>query len=153
MTKKTDWENFCQQRGIAEDEIKTQLFNGELSENDFCYINKNIQDNIFLNGPRYSIDYYRLFNDCPHLVERCNWNMLDGRSWIELLKKQPEFSDKCNWTKLTGSDWALIIEELPQYSDKCNWQKLNSENWSSLLSQKPQFANKCDKWDIFRQKD
>lgn len=71
MTKKTDWENFCQQRGIAEDEIKTQLFNGELSEKDFSYINKNIQDNVFLNGPRYSIDYYRLFNDCPHLVERC----------------------------------------------------------------------------------
>ncbi len=148
------------------DEKEWMLFSGNLT------IISHIPERYFIRRiPEFSIYYYNLAidllianNDYQYI---CQWDILNGSDWAELLIKQPQFADKCSWDKLNNYDWSNLLSEQPQFADKCSWEilylwectallinqpqfaykcpwdELDGHNWSTLLSAQPQFADKC----------
>ena len=170
------WESFCHQHEKTEEEVKSLLFKGELSNKEF----ETLVDcsRHYLEDWVYYIDYGKLFASCPRLIECCKWTKLDELSWVVLLSQKPELSDKCNkwnkfkcihWSmllcdqvqfadrctkfdKFNGNAWSCLLREQPQFADRCNkWNKFNKDDWSYLLRKQPQFADKCDKWNKFNE--
>ena len=56
-----------------------------------------------LSDPR--IFYPKLFNQIPHLIDKCNWNMLGCYEWVALLVKYP---------KLTEKQYNSVLSDLKQ---------------------------------------
>ena len=147
-----NWESFCQQYDKTEDEMKSFLFKGNLSEKEFETL-IDCSKHTFIDFVYY-IDYGKLFTSCPRLIECCNWTRLDELSWSVLLSQKPEFADKCNkWDEFDGNDWINLLAKQPQFADKCAWDKFDGHDWSLLLKYQPQFVNKCDNWDEFYEND
>ena len=142
-----NWESFCQQYEKTEDEMKSFLFKGKLSEKEFETL-IDCSRHTFIDFVYY-IDYGKLFASCPRLIECCNWTRLDELSWRVLLSQKPEFADKCNkWDEFDGNDWSMLLKNQPQFVNKCDkWDEFNGYDWSCLLAEQPQFADKCDVWD------
>ena len=165
------WKIFCHERGF--ENISTalySLFNG-ITDLDIPLL----IDAMGLHSNGIIFDYAYLFNKHPEYIQKCNWNMLNGREWQSLLLcGYPEFSDKCDWSKLEacdwselladypqfadkcdkwndfdGSDWWYLVEAQEQFADKCDWNKLTPDDWWNLLRYQPQFADKCNKWNDF----
>ena len=143
----------------SETEMKSLLFKGELSEEEFDKLKSSARmadlagDDCDNRGFVYYISYNELFKSCPQLVDRCNWNMLDDLSWSLLLIEQPQFADKCNkWDEFTGITWSELLSQQPQFADKCDegflWC-LNVYQWVDLLAKQPQFADRCSEWIYF----
>ena len=106
------WDSFCHQYDKTEDEMKSLLFNGELNKQEFEKLKSSVQVACLFGhdpdrGVVYFIDYVELFNLCPLLIGRCNWNMLDDRCWLKLLAKMPQFADKCDkWNVFDNDEWV-----------------------------------------------
>ncbi len=146
---KGDWNQFCKAKNADEETLKKLLFKGNLSEKEFQSIVFCITITVPFEQP---ILYYPvLFKQCPQLMERCNWDMLNNLDWLILLEKYPQFADKCNkWEEFDGLYWCQLLQYQPQFANKCNkWEEFSGSDWSILLSYQPQFADKCDKWDEF----
>ena len=137
----------------SETEMKSLLFKGELSEEEFDKLKSSARmadlagDDCDNRGFVYYISYNELFKSCPQLVDRCNWNMLDDLSWSLLLIEQPQFADKCNkWDEFTGITWSKLLSQQPQFANKCDeyfeWW-FDVYQWRELLAKQPQFVNKC----------
>ena len=75
----------------------------------------------------------------------CNWDAIDGRTWVELLKKIPDLAPYCRWQKFSGRDWVDLLETHPQFAYECSWSKLLSADWVALLEKQPQFEKEYSK--------
>ena len=150
MTKKTDWENFCQQRNTDEETLKKLLFYGDLSNAEFEVLISCVEGPLF--DPR--IFYPKLFNQIPHLIDKCNWNMLGRDEWVSLLVKYPELADKCDkWNEFGKDEWWLLLIEQPCFSDKCKMMdEFSLSEWRTLLCYQAELADKCD-LSIFKSTD
>ena len=165
------WKNYCQERGFEDIQAATRTLFKDVSSKEIPVL----ADKLSPGG--FYFDYYWLFDEFPEFIQRCDWNMLNGTDWKELLRLKPEFSDKCDWTKLEACDWSellvdqpqfadecdkwndfddmdwwYLLDAQPQFADKCDWSELDSldtYHWSELLQNQPQFADKCNKWDEF----
>ena len=168
------WKIFCHERGF--ENISTALYSlfNDITDLDIPLL----IDAMGLHSNGIIFDYAYLFNKHPEYIQKCNWNMLNGREWQSLLLcGYPEFSDKCDWSKLEACDWSELLADHPQFADecdkwndfddmdwwylldaqpqladKCDWSKLDSldtYHWSELLQDQPQFADKCNKWAEF----
>ena len=146
---KGDWNQFCKAKNADEETLKKLLFKGNLSEKEF----QSIVFCIIITVPfEQPILYYPvLFKQCPQLMERCNWDMLNNLDWLILLDKYPQFADKFDkWDEFDGEDWSCLLCEQPQFANKCDkWDYFDSDAWFELLYTQPQFADKCDIWDEF----
>ena len=69
------WEDFCRQHEKTEDEVKSLLFQEELSDKEF----ETLVDcaRLHITDWIYYIDYGKLFASCPRLIECCKWTKLD----------------------------------------------------------------------------
>ena len=104
----------------SETEMKSLLFKGELSEEEFDKLKSSARmadlagDDRDNRGFVYYINYNELFKSCPQLVDRCNWNMLDDLSWSLLLIEQPQFADKCNkWDEISEEQKERLLNVRP----------------------------------------
>ena len=79
----------------------------------------------------------------PLFADRCPWEKLNGFHWARLLGTQPQFVDRCPWEKLNGLHWARLLGTQPQFADRCPWEKLSAFCWVRLLGSQPQFAEHC----------
>ena len=146
---KGDWKEFCKAKNTDEEMLKTLLFKGDLSKEEFQSIVSCIVTTYSFEPP--ALFYPGLFKKCPQLIERCNWHMLNNWEWLILLEEYPQFVDKCDTLdEFDGEDWSCLLCEQPQFADKCDkWDKIDSEDWFELLCSQPQFADRCNKWDEF----
>ena len=79
----------------------------------------------------------------------CPWALLDGWSWVRLLRDHPQYAEKCDWEKLGGWVWVELLCAQPQFADRCPWEELDAyacwprQSWVRLLRAQPRFADKC----------
>ena len=83
----------------------------------------------------------------PHLASHCAWDKLDGSDWAKLLALYPEFAEKCDWGKTkswSGRDWAMLICNAPEFATDVRLDKMVGKDLVVVLSKQPQFAGSCD---------
>ena len=138
------WESFCHQHEKTEEEVKSLLFKGELSNKEFETLVDCARH--YITDWVYYIDYGKLFASCPRLIECCNWTRLDELSWVDLLSQKPEFAEKCDkYDDFSATDWKNLLSEQPQFADKCAWHKINRNTiLVDLLMKQPQLIKYCN---------
>ena len=95
----------------------------------------------------------------PEFADHCQWNMLDGCDWINLISARPEFIDHCDWTKFDAHDIVLVVRlcgnlGMPMaalYLDKLDFSQLSASDWSEVLALRPDLVGKFESverdWD------
>ena len=76
-------------------------------------------------------------------MQESDWDKLDGKDWVGLLRWKPNLSKYCRWSKLDGSNWARLLEMYPEFAEKCDWEKTKnwtSRDWAMLIRSKPEYA-------------
>ena len=165
------WKIFCSEHEFENTLSALNVLFHAVTEDDIPILTNAIG----LHSGGIIFDYAYLFNEHPEYIQKCNWNMLNGREWQNLLLcGHLEFSDKCDWSKLEACDWSELLADYPQFADKCDkwndfdgsdwwylveaqeqfagkcdWSKLTPDDWWNLLRYQPQFADKCNKWNDF----
>ena len=141
------WKQFCQKKNADEETLKKLLFYGDLSNAEFEVLISCVEGPLF--DPR--IFYPKLFNQIPHLIDKCNWNMLGHDEWASLLVKYPELADKCDkWNEFAPLNWVNFLRYQPQFADRCDkWNEFGKDEWWLLLIEQPCFSDKCKMMDKF----
>ena len=145
------WKQFCQKRNAVEETLKKTLFYGGLNNAEFEVLISCVEGP--LSDPR--IFYPKLFNQIPHLIDKCNWNMLGCYEWVALLVKYPELADKCDkWNEFAPLNWVNFLRYQPQFADRCDkWNEFGKDEWWFLLVEQPCFSDKCKMMDEFSLSD
>lgn len=76
-------------------------------------------------------------------MQESDWDKLDGKDWVGLLRWKPNLAKYCRWSKLDGSNWARLLEMYPEFAGKCDWEKTKnwtSRDWAMLIRSKPEYA-------------
>ena len=143
------WKNFCKKRSFEDIISAIQALFKDVTGYDIPLL----ADKLSPGG--FYFDYYWLFDEFPEFIQRCNWNMLNGNDWKELLCSEPKFSDKCDkWNEIDNDECVELLTEQPQFADKCDkWNEFDGVDWSWLLSNQPQFSYRCNKWEEFNEED
>ena len=106
------WKNYCQERGFEDIQAATRALFEDVSSKEIPLL----ADKLSPGG--FYFDYYWLFDEFPEFIQRCNWNMLNGNDWKELLCSEPKFSDKCDkWNEIDNDEWVYgqLIGDLSMY--------------------------------------
>ena len=53
-----------------------------------------------------------------------HWAKFNIENWGYLLSKWPQLIDKCDYDKLDGDTWGGILAKQPELADKCDFNKL-----------------------------
>ena len=92
-------------------------------------------------------DWIGILENQPQFANKCDWNKINIRSVIELLKCHPHLASLYPWDRLNGETWTSLLREHPQFAEKCQyWEEFSGLSWASLLEKQPQFAERCP-WD------
>ena len=135
------------EKNADEETLKKLLFYGDLSNAEFEVLISCVEGPLF--DPR--IFYPKLFDQIPHLIDKCNWNMLGRDEWVSLLVKYPELADKCDkWNEFAPFNWVNFLRYQPQFADRCDkWDEFGKDEWWLLLIEQPYFSDKCKMMDEF----